>query len=295
MPNFGLIVLLPIALGGLSPVERGELPVKGAKLAYESAGKGNGPAIVLLHAGVSDMSMWDEPFRELSKRNRVIRYDLRKYGASKTEGVQFSHQQDLLALLDHLNVDKAILVGNSLGGIVALDFTLENPSRVSGLISVASSISGFNEEPTSEESAVFAKGEALVAKMDWEAATKLETDIWVNGILQKPDRVPKKIWEQVHRTNANNHIVHRTDATPVPLKTPAIGRLGELRAPVLALNGDLDYSPIQAAMAHLAKKAPNGRLVTYRNTAHMISLERPKEFIREVAAFVKECAKISHH
>ena len=56
-------------------MERGALPVKGAKLAYEVAGQG--PAIVLLHAGVADMSMWDEPFRQLSKRFRVVRYELR--------------------------------------------------------------------------------------------------------------------------------------------------------------------------------------------------------------------------
>ena len=66
-------------LAGLAlPSEKGMLPVNGAKLAYEVAGQG--PAIVLIHAGVADMSMWDEPFRELSKGFRVLRYDTRGFG-----------------------------------------------------------------------------------------------------------------------------------------------------------------------------------------------------------------------
>src|SRR5687767_12877214 len=142
------------------------LSVNGAKLAYEVAGRG--PSIVLLHAGVADMSMWDEPFRELSKRSRVVRYDMRGFGASKTEAVEFSNRQDLLSLMDHLKIDKAILVGNSRGGIIALDFTLEHPSRVSGLVCVAGGISGLEAEPTAEEKTVFDKIEALYEKKDFD-------------------------------------------------------------------------------------------------------------------------------
>src|SRR5438552_11915748 len=88
------------------PSEKGVLPVNGAKLAYEVAG--HGPSIVLIHAGVADMSMWDEPFHELSKRYQVVRYDMRGFGDSKTEAVEFSNRQDLLSLMDHLKIDRAI-------------------------------------------------------------------------------------------------------------------------------------------------------------------------------------------
>jgi pimeloyl-ACP methyl ester carboxylesterase len=270
-------------------VDKGILAVKRAKLAYETAG--SGPAIVLLHAGVADMSMWDEPFRELSKRFRVVRYDQRGFGASKTEAVEFSNRQDLLALMDHLKVDKAILVGNSRGGIIALDFALENPSRVAGLVSVAGGISGYNAEPTAEEKAVFDKVEALYEKKDFEAIAKMEADIWVNGPTQKAGRAPRKIWDSVHRMILNNYRMHTTEAKPIGLKPPAFGRLQELKIPVLAMTGNLDESTTQSAMAALAAKAPNARLLKYANTAHMISLERPKEFIREVTAFAESIAK----
>jgi 3-oxoadipate enol-lactonase len=289
MTNIALVGLLTLALNGGGPVDRGMLPVNGAKLAYEVAGRGS--AIVMIHAGVADMSMWDEPFRELSKRYRVVRYDTRGYGDSKTEAVEFSNRQDLLSLMDHLKIDKAILVGNSRGGIIALDFTLEHPSRVAGLVSVAGSVSGFDAEPTAEEKAVFDKVDALIEKKEFEAVAKMETDIWVNGPVQKTGRAPREIWEQVHRMIVRNNRMNTAEAKPIGLKPPAIGRLGEVRVPILAMIGDLDESTTQAAMAHLAEKAPNARRIVYRNTAHMISLERPKEFIREVMAFAESIPK----
>jgi 3-oxoadipate enol-lactonase len=289
LTTIALIGLLGLAVHGGVPVTHGMLPVNGAKLAYEVAG--HGPSIVLIHAGVADMSMWDEPFRELSKRYQVVRYDTRGFGASKTEAVEFSNRQDLLSLMDHLKIDKAILVGNSRGGIIALDFILEHPSRVAGLVSVAGSISGFDAESTAGEKAVFDKVDALTEKKDIEAVSKLEADIWVNGPVQKTDRAPREIWERVHRMILHNYRTHTVEAKPIGLKPPAVGRLAELHVPVLAMVGDLDETGTQAAMAHLAAKAPNARLIKYHNTAHMISLERPREFLREVRAFAESIAK----
>src|SRR2546421_631012 len=108
-------------MAGLAlPSEKGMLPVNGAKLAYEVAGKG--PAIVLIHAGVADMSMWDEPFHELSKRFRVLRYDTRGFGESVTEAVSFSHRVQLLALIDHLHIAIEGILGDCLGGPIHSGF-----------------------------------------------------------------------------------------------------------------------------------------------------------------------------
>ena len=291
MSCYALVGLVALTLNGGVQVNRGMLPVNGAKLAYEAAGAGQ--SIILLHAGVADMSMWDEPFKALSKQYRVVRYDMRGFGASKTQAVEFSNRQDLLSLMDHLKIDKAILIGNSRGGIIALDFALENPSRVAGLVSVAGGISGFEAEPTREEKAVFDKVEMLFEseKKDFEAIARMETDIWVNGPCQKPGRAPRAIWDQVHRMILNNYQEHTTEAKPIGLKPPAIGRFNEMGVPVLAMIGDLDETATQAAMALLAAKTPHGKRIIYRNTAHMISLEKPREFIRDVTAFAASIAK----
>src|SRR5262249_2376599 len=156
--------------------------VNGAKLAYEIAGRG--PSIVLIHAGVADMTVWDEPFRALTKQFRVLRYDTRGFGESVSEAVSFSNRADLLALMDHLKIDKAMIVGNSRGGQIAVDFALENPLRVTGVVSVAGGLSGFeetpatvNKNPTAGEKAVFEKIDGYYEKKEFEKAAELESAV----------------------------------------------------------------------------------------------------------------------
>lgn len=278
------------------PAEKGMLPVNGAKLTYEVAGQG--PAIVLIHAGVADMSMWDEPFHELSKQFRVLRYDTRGFGASKTEAVSFSNRADLLALMDHLKIDKAVIVGNSRGGQIALDFALENPSRVSGVVFVAGGLSGFDPAkagikniPTAKEKAVFDRIDALYAKKNLEKAAVLEANTWASGPEQKPDRAPAAIRERLRRMILHNNRTHTTEPKPIVLSPPAAARLSELNVPVLVMVGDMDESATRAMADYLAKNAPHARKIVYRNTAHMISLEHPKEFVHEVSAFAQSIDK----
>src|SRR5688500_12906627 len=67
--------------------------VNGTRLHYES--RGRGPAVVLLHGGLVDSRLWDEQMKPLSKRFRVVRYDLRGYGRSAEPSESFSHLEDL--------------------------------------------------------------------------------------------------------------------------------------------------------------------------------------------------------
>ena len=119
--------------------------VNGTRLYYES--RGQGPAVVLLHGGLNDSRLWDEQMRPLSKRFRVVRYDLRGFGRSNAEKVEFWPPEDLRALLDFLKIEKATLVGLSLGGIIAADFALEHPERVERLVLVGPGLRGFKNTP----------------------------------------------------------------------------------------------------------------------------------------------------
>jgi pimeloyl-ACP methyl ester carboxylesterase len=293
MLSIAWVAMMALAVnGGGLQVERGSLPVNGARLAFEVAGKG--PAVVLIHAGVADMTVWDEPFRELSKHFRVLRYDTRGFGESVTEAVAFSNRADLLALMDHLRIDRAVIVGNSRGGQIAVDFALEHPSRVSGLVFVAGGLSGFdktpagvNKNPTAGEKAVFEKIDALYEKKEFEKAAELEAAVWASGPEQKPDRAPSTIRERLRKMILHNARTHTTEPKPIPLDPPAAMRLGELRVPVLVMIGDLDESVTRSMAEYLATHAPRARKVVYRNTAHMISLEHPKEFVQEVTAFAQ--------
>src|SRR5262249_12230144 len=161
--------------------------------------------------------------------------------------VSFSNRADLLALLDHLKIEKAVIVGNSRGGQIAVDFALENPSRVNGVVFVAGGLSGFektpaevNKTPTPREKKVFDKIDGYYEKKEFEKAAVLESAVWGSGPEQKPDRASASIRERLHKMILHNARTHTTEPKPIPLNPPAALRLGELKAPVLVMIGDVD-------------------------------------------------------
>jgi 3-oxoadipate enol-lactonase len=93
--------------------------------------EGSGPTVVLLHAGVADLRMWDAQVAELVPGHSVVRCDLRGYGHTPLEpGVSYSDAGDVLALLEELGVERFALVAASYGGWVALQVATAVPERV---------------------------------------------------------------------------------------------------------------------------------------------------------------------
>jgi pimeloyl-ACP methyl ester carboxylesterase len=113
------------------PVHKtGLATVSGADLFWESAGEGD--PLILLHGHSLDRRMWDLQAERLSRHYRVIRYDLRGYGLSDlpVEGEKFRHADDLASLMDTLHIQKAHVVGLSLGAYVVADFLATHPDRI---------------------------------------------------------------------------------------------------------------------------------------------------------------------
>src|SRR5436190_17120951 len=106
--------------------------VEGAQLAYGVGG--HGPALVLVHAGIADMRMWDPLIALLDHRFTVVRYDMRGHGETTYGPGECSDVDDLEALLDALEIASCVLVGASFGGLVALTFASVHPERVERLI-----------------------------------------------------------------------------------------------------------------------------------------------------------------
>src|SRR5260370_28792729 len=113
-------------------VETGYAEVDGGRLYYETSGEG--PALVLIHAGFLDSRMWDTQFLLFSQNYRVIRYDVRGFGKSDVARTKFSDYKDLHGLLDHLRVKTASLVGVSNGGRIASDISDEYPLMLNHLL-----------------------------------------------------------------------------------------------------------------------------------------------------------------
>ena len=106
----------------------------GADLYFEV--EGVGPAVVLVHGFSLDARMWDDQVPALRDIATVIRYDVRGFGRSSMPepGVLYAQSTDLVAVLDHLGVPDAVLVGLSMGGLIVLHTALVAPTRVRGLV-----------------------------------------------------------------------------------------------------------------------------------------------------------------
>lgn len=263
---------------------QGYASVENGELYYESMG--DGPAILLLHAGVADHTMWEPQMAPFSESHKVITYDLRGYGQSRTEAAPFSNRQDIYDLLTHLGVDKATLIGNSRGGIIALDFALEHPEMVSAIVWVCGGVSGADHEPRQDEIDWFDNLEKLWEAKDWAALSDLEAHTWANGIGQAEDRAPAHVREKVREMIYSNYTRTDNEGEPRPLDPAAAGRLDQITCPVLIIIGDLDTSGTQASAELLAEKLPNAEKVVFHNVAHMASMEEPERFNRLTLDFL---------
>ncbi|WP_022887180.1 alpha/beta fold hydrolase [Glaciibacter superstes] len=126
------------------------IDVPGASLYYEADGHTSKPALLLIHAGIATLRMWDQQIAALATDHYVIRYDTRGFGQTKTENVEYSDRADALAVLSHLGVLKATIIGASRGGGIAIDIAVDSPERVSGLVTIGSGPSGFPDVELSD-------------------------------------------------------------------------------------------------------------------------------------------------
>jgi pimeloyl-ACP methyl ester carboxylesterase len=264
-----------------------EVEVPGGRLVADDAG--SGPPIVLLHAGVADMTSWDDLVPRLVDAGyRAVRYDGRGFGASVTDDVAFSNRADVLAVLDALGIGRAALVGNSRGGHIAIDTAIEFPGRIVAVVGVGAGLGGFDHPPTDRERELFDEYERIEAAdaPDAEAAAELALRIWVDGPGQPDGRVPEPIRRHVHDAVVASYEPGRDAGQPIPLDPLANERLDELRCPALAVVGEYDTSFIHAVGRHIAEAAPDARAVEVPGVAHMVGMEAPDRLAELIVEFL---------
>jgi pimeloyl-ACP methyl ester carboxylesterase len=275
-------------------VTTGFLDVPGGQLYYEVAGTGH--PLVFIHAGVADNRMWDEQFVPFAERYRVIRYDTRGFGKTRTEEVEFSNRQDLYDLLTHLGVEKAYVIGLSRGGQIAVDFTVEHPEMVAALIPAAAGLSGYDQplgdsDAVQQEAALFTRMEELWEKGAHDELQELEVHAWVDGPRQPVGRAASDVRERVREMNAGAYNRGEPEPKPQPLDPPAAGRLHEIAVPTLVLIGDLDELATQAMAEYMAQHIPGARKVVFPGAAHMVNMEQPERFNEVVLEFLDRVEK----
>jgi 3-oxoadipate enol-lactonase len=269
----------------------GFAPVHNGSLYYEVAGTGR--PVLLIHAGVADSSMWDAQFTLFSQSYRVIRYDTRGFGKSRTENTEFSNRQDIVDLFSHLGIENACIIGISRGGQIAIDFTLDHPERVSALIPVAAGVSGYEYQAGDNEKAVheveiFNHMDELWEKNAFDELADLEAHVWADGPSQPVGRASPQICEYLRKIVRANYTRQDGQVTAMPLSPPAANRLSEIQVPTLVLVGEYDSLATIEVADYLEKEIMGARKMVFQATAHMIPLEQPTKFSEIVLDFLKE-------
>ncbi|GIH02527.1 hydrolase [Rhizocola hellebori] len=265
-------------------MDSGYVPVPGGELYFERVGAGS--PIVLVHAGIADLTMWEPQVEEFSKDHTVVRFDSRGFGRSRSEAVEFSPIDDLRAVLDRLQIADAVLVGCSRGGQHSLDFTLASPDRVAALVWVCGGVSGSQHQGPAEQTAIFDRIEALWTAKDWEALVDLETQVWVDGPLQPEGRAPDAVRQKVRQMIYEIETRKEPEPTILPTPNPAAARLAEVACPLLVVIGALDTSGTRASADLLTEGVAGVERIDFPDSAHVPSMEHPQRFNAALREFL---------
>ena len=268
------------------------IPVAQAQLCGVRMGAGGSPHVVFLHAGIADHRSWAAVLERLAPTMDVVAYDRRGFGTSTYQPEAHDQVVDLAAVLDATGLERSVLVGNSMGGQVALDFTLTHPERVSALVLVAPAVSGAPEtgpsDVTTEEAAMWEALEAAEAAGDLETLNRGELRIWLDGPTAPEGRVEGAARELAYDMNRIALAAEIPGHEPTALD--AWSRLGEIACPVLLVIGDLDMSHMQARVRQLSTLIRGAHIAVMPGVGHLPGLEQPDAFAALLARFVADCS-----
>jgi pimeloyl-ACP methyl ester carboxylesterase len=249
---------------------------------YEDAGSGK--PLLLVHSALMNSAVWDEQFSAFAQDCRVIRCDLYGYGKSTFTGQKIvNHGADLAALLDHLQIDKACILGLSMGGEIALNFALEYSARVNGLILVCAGLEGYDYPEASM--AWWGGFIGAIQARDFSQARKIFIESALEGVHNPlPSQVRARIEDIISTYNFQHY--WDTNLTWRSLDEPAAAQLHKLTCPTLVMVGADDKPVILDIADVLAKSIPGAEKVLVPDSAHIVNLQQPDAFNHAVTTFL---------
>lgn len=264
----------------------GFVNIGNAQLYYETAGQG--APLIMIHAGVADSRQWNSEFEFFARNYHVLRYDMRGYGKSEPVDGEFSHMNDLVALLEALGLhERVVIMGCSMGGGLAMDFALTHPSMVKALIMVGSGPSGLELDVPAPVK--FAEVEKAFEVGELDLVAEIETQIWFDGMGRTPEQVNQAMRKLAYEMNRQSlaHEVKQLGKRLPNAQAPAFDRLSDLQIPVLIIVGAHDTPYILAAADYMVERIPSAQKVSIQDAAHLSNMDQPDEFQAIVTNFLE--------
>ncbi len=258
------------------------IDVEGANLVGETSGideaSGEQSPLVLLHGMAGERHDWQRLLAALPADYPTVRYDLRGFGQSSTlDGQPYSHSDDLLALLDARGIDRAAVLGLSMGGGVALNFALSHPDRVSRLILISPAMVGWE---WSDEWRALWRGVSRAAR---GGDLPLARELWFQHPMFAVVREDAALAGELRSAIAAFHgqqWMHDSQRDELP----DIDRLHALAMPTLLLTGEHDVPDMRLIADVIAGAAPNVTRIDYAGAGHMLQLERAGQVAAAILA-----------
>lgn len=253
-----------------------QLEVDGAALTYDDEGPrdGDGVPLVFIHGWTANRHRWDHQLAHFSPKRRVIRLDLRGHGESSGAGVRTIEElaRDVLALLDHLKVERFVLVGHSMGGMISQTIALSHPERVERMVLV-NSISRMT----------YSRGRGLLMGV----STLVPFKLFVATNIQRafaPGYPREEIREYVRASADTPREVVMT-LYGAMRAFDVLDRVGEIRTPTLLVHGYYDIQLPVSQMLRMAKAYPDA-VVRILDAGHELPVEKPAELTSALDSFV---------
>lgn len=263
----------------LVAAEPGTLVRDGVAIDYQVAGEG--PAVLLLHDGLTHARVWDPIFAALARDHRVVRFDRRGFGRSDVPREPYSPLEDIGAVLDAAGVERATLVGASWGGGLALAFALAHPGRVEALVLAGPVIPGYgySEHFTSRG---FRNASPLLDGKPGRALRNWVEDPW---IVAPGNKDARKALRALLEPVFEKQTAQRPDLERLP-EPNLLPHLPAIETSTLILVGEADIPDVHAHAGVLETRLPDARRVVVPEAGHLLFLERPGEFERLVRGFL---------
>ena len=263
----------------------------GVQLHYEESGEGQ--TLVFVHEFAGDHRSWEAQMRYFSRRYRCVAYSARGYTPSDipSKGSMYSQdiaRDDILAILDHLDVEKGHIVGLSMGGFATLHFGIHYSERAHSLVVAGC---GYGAEP--DRRTQFREETEKVAEMIQSSTG----DAFAEQYAQGPTRVQFQNKDPRGWADFRDQLAeHSLDGAAFTMRGVQSQRpslfdleadLREITVPMLVLTGDED-EPCLIPNIYLKRTVPSAALQILPNTGHTINIEEPAAFNAAVSDFLAQ-------
>lgn len=257
----------------------------GIVLHHQTLGRRGGPTVVFLNSLGSDMRIWQEIVPAFSDRFRIVLYDKRGHGLSDAPPAPYridDHVDDLVALLDHLQVERAVFVGVSVGGMIAQRLAVRAPDRVEALVLCDTAAKIGTPEMWSERiGAVESTGIESIADRILER--------WFTAGFRQSRTEDYAGWKNMLvRTPVPGYAGTCASIRDADLRADA----GAIRAPTLCVVGDQDGSTPPDLVRQTASLVPGARFEIIANAGHIPSIEQPAALITLIDRHLRENERV---